>query len=261
MDRMSVLAEKVGRAEAGSLKVTPRRLAVWASLGLICIAAVASLLLMQGIERQLRDVTDTHLVRTAARELSNALIQAEASQRGFLLTEDERFLEPYQQAASSIESRLDALLTMTFDDPQQSSKVQSIVGDLSGKLAEMARAVELVVDERPEEAQSLTQTGMGARLMAEVSQTLEDFIAEEDQKLARRNNDIDRTRLGLVVALLAALAAAAILAYALLTRTQRQVSALTLRHRGLQSQNEALEAKIVERTRDIEGTDRTGSAG
>src|SRR5690606_34806892 len=38
----------------------------------------------------------------------------------------------------------------------------------------------------------------------------------------------------------------------LLTRTQRQVSALALRHQGLLSQNEALEAEVQERTRAID---------
>lgn len=250
---MSVVAETVGRKRDPALpRLTLRRLAVWVSLGLICVAAVASLLIMQSIDRQLKDVTETYSVRTAARELTQALSQAEASQRGFLLTADPQFLDPYRQAVSSIESRVQALLAMASDDPHQSAKVQGITGDIAGKMAEMARAVELVMMQRPEEAQSLTETGMGARLMAEVNHTLEEFIAEEDAKLAVRNEAIDQSRFGLVAALLAALAAAAILAYALLTRTQRQVSALAQRHMGLLSQNEALEAEVEERTRDIE---------
>src|SRR5690606_12140417 len=137
-------------------------------------------------------------------------------------------------------------------DPGQTAKVASITGDIASKMAEMARTVELVADARRPEAQRLTETGMGARLMAEVTETLEAFIAEENQKLEARNAPIDHSRAGLVAALIAALAAAVILAYALLSRTQRQVSALTLRHHGLLSQNEALEAEVAERTKAIE---------
>ena len=209
-------------------------------------------MLLRGIDGQIRDVTDTYAVRNAARELTHALSQAEAAQRGFLLTADPQFIEPYEQAVSSIDQRVASLLEMTADDPDQSSRVGSITGDIAGKMAEMARTVELATTQRGAEAQSLTKTGMGARLMAEVSKTLEDFIAEEDLKLEVRNNAIDQTRLGLVAALIAALAAAVILASALLMRTQRQVSALAQRHRGLLSQNEALETEVAERTRDIE---------
>lgn len=229
-----------------------RRLAVWVSLGLLCLAAVAALMLMQGIDRQLNDITKTYAVRNAARELTHALSQAEASQRGYLLTADPQFLAPYREAVSGLDQRIAALLDMTEDDAAQSARVTSIIGDVSGKLAEMNRTVELVTTERSDEAQTLTETGMGARLMAEVSKTLEDFIAEEDAKLAIRNQAIDQTRTGLVAALIAALAAAAILAYALLMRTQKQVSALAQRQFGLMTQNEALEAEVAERTRDIE---------
>lgn len=250
---MSVLTDKTHTMDGTRpTRRAMRRFAVWVSLGLICLAAVAALMLMQGIDRQLSDITKTYAVRNAARELTHALSQAEASQRGYLLTTDPQFLAPYRDAVSGLDRRVTALLDMTADDPAQAARVTSIIGDISSKLAEMNRTVELVTTQRSEEAQTLTETGMGARLMAEVSQTLEDFIAEEDAKLASRNQAIDQTRSGLVGALIAALAAAAILAYALLMRTQKQVSALTKRHQGLVSENEALEAEVAERTRDIE---------
>lgn len=229
-----------------------RRLAIWVSLALVCLAAASSLLLMQGIERQIRDVTATYAVRNAARELTNALNQAEASQRGYLLTGDGQFLQPYQDAVSSIGERVQNLLEMTAGDSAQSARVASITGDISTKMAEMARTVELVATERDAEAQRLTETGLGARVMADVTATLEDFIAEENQKLEARNQEIDQTRVGLVAALIAALAGAVLLAYALLMRTERQVSALAMRHEGLMSENEALEAEIAERTQAIQ---------
>jgi two-component sensor histidine kinase/CHASE3 domain sensor protein len=248
---MSAVADQMQTVDvARTGRPTTRRVAVWLSLGLVCLAAVAALMLMQGIDRQLGDITKTYAVRNAARELTHALSQAEASQRGYLLTTDPQFLSPYREAVSGLDRRVTALLQMTADDPAQSARVTSIIGDVSSKLAEMNRTVELVTTQRSDEAQTLTETGMGA--MAEVSATLEDFIAEEDAKLASRNQAIDQTRTGLVAALIAALAAAAILAYTLLTRTQREVRVLAQRHRGLLTQNEALEAEVAERTRDIE---------
>lgn len=250
---MGVVAGK-SRSEAipGLGHLSARRLAVWVSLALVCLAAFAALMLMQGIERQIRDVSDTYAVRDAARQLNNTLSEAEASQRGYLLTRDPQFLAPYLDAAWSIENRVNDLLARTADDPAQTRRIQSMLGDISSKVAEMARTVELVAAERRAEAQTLTETGMGARLMAEVRDTLEAFIAEENIKLEARNQAIDQTRQGLVGALIAALAGAVILAYALLSRTQRQVSALTQRHHGLVSQNEALELEVAERTQAID---------
>lgn len=231
---------------------TARRIAVWVSLVLVCLAAVVSLLLMQGMDRQLRDITDTYAVRDTAQELINAMSQAEAGQRGYMLTRDAQLLEPYHAAAAKVDAHVQALLEMTSDDPTQSERVRSITGDIAGKMAEMARTVELVATARQDEAQSLIETGMGVRLMSEVRDTLEAFIAEENTKLALRNEGIDRSRIWLVGTIIAALAAAVCLAYALMARTQKQVSAMAQRHRGLINQNEALEVEIAERTRAIE---------
>lgn len=250
---MSVVEQRVEGVRTPVLgRRTTRRIAVWVSLVLVCLAAVVSLLLMQGMDRQLRDVTDTYAVRDTARELVDVMSQAEASQRGYMLTRDAQFLEPYHAAAARVDAYVQTLLEMAADDPAQSERVRSITGDIAGKMAEMARTVELVATARQDEAQSLTETGMGARLMTEVRGTLEDFIAEENQKLALRNEAIDRSRVWLVGTIFAALAAAVCLAYALMARTQKQVTAMAQRHRGLINQNEALEAEIAERTRAIE---------
>lgn len=250
---MSAVGQRAAGVQAPVLgRRMARRIAIWVSLVLVCLAAVVSLLLMQGMDRQLRDITDSYAVRDTARELVNLMSQAEASQRGYMLTRDAQFLEPYHAAAARVDTYVQSLLEMTADDATQAERVRSITGDIAGKMAEMARTVELVATARQDEAQSLTETGMGARLMSEVRGTLEDFIAEENQKLALRNDAIDRSRVWLVGTIIAALAAAVCLAYALMARTQKQVSAMALRHRGLISQKEALEAEIVERTRAIE---------
>lgn len=233
-------------------RISLRRLAVWVSLALVILAGLISLVLIQGISRQLADITQTYAVRQQASELIISLGEAEANQRGYLLTRDDRYLEPYGAAIGSIEAQVATLLEMTADDPMQSQRVSGIIGDIEGKLGEMARAVELFSLQRDAEAQSLTETGRGARLMAEVRDTLNRFVAEENQKLVDRNAEIDRMRIILAGVLIAALCSAAILAYALLSRTQRQVSALAQRHRGLLTQNEALEAEVAQRTRAIE---------
>lgn len=250
---MSVMAALTTDEHGSSAaRLTGRRLAMGSAVGLLLLAALVTVLLLQGIDQQVKDVTSTYAVRDAARQLSSTLSQAEASQRGFLLTSDERFLGPYEQAVSEIDAKVDLLQQMTAGDRDQTARVASITADLAGKRAEMARAVELMAAQREAEAQTLTETGMGARLMADVTATLNDFIAEENQKLEARNQAIDNSRVGFVAALALALSGAGILAATLLTSSQRQVSALSRRQLGLLTQNEALELEVAERTRAIE---------
>jgi two-component sensor histidine kinase len=131
--------------------------------------------------------------------------------------------------------------------------VASIASAISVKMVEMARTVDLVQSERPGEAQTLIQSGMGARLMDELRSRLEQFIGEENAKLLERNKGIDLSRRALVGGdHRGAGGGAAILSYSLLSRTQRQVSALAESRTQLLTQNEALEAEVRERTQAIE---------
>ena len=229
-----------------------RRVAVLASLTLVLLAVIASLLLVQGIDRQIGDIVYTYEVRNQARELTIALSEAESSQRGYVLTREESYLESYGRASSAIDAHLLSLFAVTDGDAAQASRVRAIGGDIAAKVAEMARTVELVSAQRTPEAQTLIESGMGERLMDEVRLTLEQFVGEENQRLLDRNRGIDLSRRLLVGTIVAALAGAVILAYALFTRTQQEVNALARNRKLLLSENETLEAHVRDRTQALE---------
>jgi two-component sensor histidine kinase/CHASE3 domain sensor protein len=236
---------------AGIRRLLPS-LAVVGSLALVLLAAVAALVLVQGINRQIDDVLHTYEVRNQARELNAVLSEAESSQRGYLLTGDESYLEPYRRSAATIGTRLLSLTAITQDDPQQGARVRSIASEIVAKTEEMARSIELVDAQRSGEARSLIETGEGERLMDSLRDTLERFISEENQKLFERNQRIEQSRRGLVGSIIVALAGAVLLAYALFIRAQREVRALARSKDQLRSENEVLEAHVLDRTQALE---------
>lgn len=229
-----------------------QRVVVLVSLTLVMLAALAALVLVQGIEWQISDVSRTYEVRNQARDLTIALSEAESSQRGYLLTGDASYLETYRSAAASIEKRLLSLSALTESDPEQAAQVRSIGSEIVIKMAEMARSVALVEDNRDAEAQTLIATGMGERLMDNLRLALEQFVGEENQKLLDRNREIDQSRRLLVGAIITALSGAVLIAYMLLSRTQRQVSALAESKDRLLTENEVLEAHVQDRTHALE---------
>lgn len=229
-----------------------RRLTVLASLVLVVLAAVAALVLVQGIDRQLGDVLHTYEMRSEARELTIALSDAESSQRGYLLTGDGSYLGPYRAGAAAIQARLLSLADLANDDPAQAERVSSLGSEILAKTAEMERTITLLESDRGAEARTLIQTGLGERLMDTVRDTLEQFIAEENEKLLDRNRQIDQWRRWLVGAIIVALTGAVLLAYVLFSSTQRQFSALAQNTDRLLTENEELEAHVVERTHEVE---------
>jgi two-component sensor histidine kinase/CHASE3 domain sensor protein len=229
-----------------------QRFATLVSLVLVVVAGFSALFMVQGVDYQMDDVLHSYDVRNQARELTIALSEAESNQRGYLLTGNEEYLGPYNRASSSIDARVAALVDITKDDVAQSARVQSIVGQIRIKMAEMARTVELYSTQRQQQAQNLTDSGLGARLMEEVRAKLEQFIAEENANLLLRNEAVTGSRRWLVWAILAALAGAAILGVSLMGRTRHDINNLSRNQSELRSQNERLEARVRERTQALE---------
>jgi len=247
---MNVTTEPTGqKRNAGRFG---QRLAILASLALVMLTVGAALVLVQGIDRQIGDVLHTYEVRNHARELTIALSEAESSERGYLLTGDKSYLEPYRRAVASIDTRLKSLTAATRDDAEQVARLHAIDGEITTRTTEIARTVELVETGRGEQAKALIQAHGGERTMSGLRVALEQFIGEENEKLLDRNRQINESRRWLVGAIIAALAGAVLLAYALFSSTQRQVSALARSTDRLQSENELLESRVADRTQELE---------
>lgn len=229
-----------------------RRVAIFASLTLVLVAVAASLYLVRTVDSQLADIAQTYEIRRQARELMLAVVDAETGQRGYLITRDGAYLEPYNVAVGNLSQTYQSLLALLGDNPTQRARIEALVPDLDAKRAEMARTIELMSSGQSAEALALLRSDTGLELMARIRSGLREMIGEEDEKLIDRNGRMQLYRQLTIITILAALAAAAILAYALLSRTQRKVAALSEEQSLLRSQNEELEAHVRARTAEAE---------
>jgi len=229
-----------------------RRLAIIVSMLLVMGAAAVSLFIVRTVDNQLADISATHEVRRQAQELMLALVDAETGQRGYLLTNIDSYLDPYNRAAKSIDTIYANLVELAGSKEAQRARLDELKPSLDAKLAEMARTVELAASGDTAAAMAVLSSNEGKALMDRIRETLRVFIAEEDATLVERNGQMNDYRQLLVLAILAALGSAAILAFALFTRAQRQVSELAKRESLLIEQNEELEAHIRARTVEVE---------
>jgi len=229
-----------------------RRVAILASLTLVLVAVAASLYLVRTVDSQLADIAKTYEIRRQASELMLAVVDAETGQRGYLITRDEAYLKPYNVAVGNLSQTYQSLLALLGDNPTQRARIDELVPDLDAKRAEMARTIELMSSGQTAEALALLRSDTGLQLMERIRSGLREVIGEEDEKLIDRNGRMQLYRQLTIITILAALAAAAILAYALLSRTQRKVAALSEEQSLLRSQNEELEAHVRARTAEAE---------
>lgn len=231
---------------------TVRRLAIAICLGLVLCAGVAAFVLVRSVDSQLDDIAEVYQLRTQGNELMLALVDAETGQRGYLLTQDAQYLAPYETARASIDARYRALVDQIGDDPVRLAQIAPLAETIARKLAEMAQTIALVGQGQLSDALAIVRSDAGEALITDLRGTLGRFIAGEDARLIARNGAVQAYRLWLVIAILAALAAAATLTYILLTRTQRQVSTLARASTALQTQNEALEEHVRQRTAEAD---------
>jgi two-component sensor histidine kinase len=229
-----------------------RRLAIVISMLLVLAAAAASLYLVRTVDSQLADIGDTYEVRRQARELMLAVVDAETGQRGYLLTQDSAYLDPYNRAVASMDSTYAELMRLVSDNEAQRIRLDVLEPNLQAKRAEMAQTIEMMSAGDVANALALLRSDEGKSLMDSIRGTIRAFIAEEDARLIERNGQVEGYRQMLVIAILAALAAAAILAYALFTRAQQQVAKLAQRENQLIEQNVELEEHIRARTGEVE---------
>jgi CHASE3 domain sensor protein len=92
----------------------------------------------------------SHLV--LLRELRTALVNAETAQRGYLLTREDSFLEPYRlslDAARVALSRVDALAR---DEPDTAPAIETLKAEVAVAVTELSETVDLAQEGRRDEA-------------------------------------------------------------------------------------------------------------
>ena len=97
--------------------------------------------------------------------LLSSLLDAETGQRGFLLTGEDRYLQPYNQAIPSIPNELATLRSRLATRPNESANLARLNDLVDRKLAELRLAIELRQAQR---AVPSTTVDEGKRLMDEI---------------------------------------------------------------------------------------------
>jgi len=123
-----------------------------------------------------------------ADELLSELRDAETGQRGFLLTGDEAFLAPYLTVHDGIVPHLEQLKALTTIEDAK-NHLDSVAPLIDGKLAEMARLIELRRRHDMVSVIAGISAGHGKRLMDSVRAEMSRFTAIEENALAQHEKE------------------------------------------------------------------------
>lgn len=135
--------------------------------------------------------------------LLTTLDDAETGQRGYLITAEPRYLEPYQKALGTISQTVQALDGLTALHADQHERFRSLQPLIDAKLAELQRTIRLRREQGFDAAQAVVLSDRGKRVMddirglvAQMDSRAETLLAETDREVQTSSR---RSRLVIVI--------------------------------------------------------------
>ncbi|MGE0212146.1 MAG: CHASE3 domain-containing protein [Parvibaculaceae bacterium] len=198
------------------------------------VAGFAVLFLVLGatawlVERQ-RDnnesVRHTLGVEASLSRVLSLIQDAETGQRGYLLTGEESYLEPYTEAIAPLRPELDALGKEIADNPDQVRALNMLRDVAEQRLALLAEGIARMRAGEADVGRVIIRSGKGKEAMTRIRDIVSRMRAEEDRLLGERLARADRTARALQVVSLTAIAAVLLLAFSAIASIRRSMREL-----------------------------------
>ncbi|MCK9619107.1 MAG: PAS domain S-box protein [Methylobacter sp.] len=168
------------------MKATYRVFASLVGAGLLIALVAASFWAFNQIGKagEARKYTYSLIIRANA--LLSELTDAETGQRGYSLTGDEAFLEPYLAVRDSISGNLEALHELTLDSAAR-KHLDALAPLVADKLAQMAHVIESRRHHDMTAALAEVGGGQGKHLMDSVRSEMRNFVQIQEAALAQHD--------------------------------------------------------------------------
>lgn len=160
-------------------------------LGVGVLSAVFFVVLITYLLSVIQWVEHTDRVINNLNESSKLTVDLETGMRGFLITGDEHFLDPYEVAKPRIIADLRNLQELVADNPQQVDRLKRLEAlqiewnNYAQSMIELQRA--------SGDFRGAVKAGRGKRLTDEIRKEYEDAVAMEQQFRITRNQEVTRT--------------------------------------------------------------------
>ncbi|MBV8567976.1 MAG: CHASE3 domain-containing protein [Methylobacteriaceae bacterium] len=220
------------------------RVAVFLLIGAVAAAGVAAWLGRVASQ----SVYHTLEVQRAATRLWNALATAESAQRGYIITGDDGYLEPYKAAMARMPTLLTALKQRVSERPDQVDRVARIMADVEKRLNLLSGVITSYQQGRKEEAIAGIREGGGKAIMERMSNEFTDLQAREDENLVRRQATFKLYEVLLFASIVAAVLVSLMVFLLQRQLAQENIRALETAATGLSRAKAGLEELVAART-------------
>jgi signal transduction histidine kinase len=161
------------------------------ALALLVGAAFVTLLVtVLSLRDQSRAARHSEQVIATANRLERLLIDLESSQRGFVITQDERFLAPLRKARAAYPAVSERLVALTRDEERREAR--SLARGIREYDRNWARPIVAAARRDPAAARTLIVGGGGKARVDAMRARFDRFLREESQRSDAARADADR---------------------------------------------------------------------
>ena len=144
----------------------------------------------QGAVEQMTQGQNAH---RAVNTLLQSMLDAETGQRGYLLTGNESYLEPYDKAVASVQTNLDRLRELFMDSPRDMQEFALLSRQISRKLAEMELSLRLRRQGNEDAWKFILHTDVGKEHMQAIRDHARELIARSDTYVREGREQIEQS--------------------------------------------------------------------
>jgi signal transduction histidine kinase len=184
-------------------------------------------------------VERTHVLLRTMEELVSIVTGAETGSRGFVITGDARYLEPYRSAEVDAVARLRSLQTLTAGDRDQRARIDRLAPLVARRFAILDESIRLRANAGFTGAASAARAGPGRVVMDSIRRVVDAMSAAETGRLRERSDQERRSLERATSLIIVSVLAAAVLGIAAALVVSRDI------RRRLQAEEEARRAKEV----------------
>lgn len=138
-------------------------------------------------------VTHSHKVLENLNGVVQNMVNAETGQRGFVITNDQHYLEPYNYGSSLAVQDLQAVRTLTADNPVEQQRMDVLEPMVAHELAIMKDAIDSQQSKGIAAGQEWIKTGQGKAGMDSIRAKVSEMEDEEHALLADRAEEAQAT--------------------------------------------------------------------
>jgi methyl-accepting chemotaxis protein len=148
--------------------------------------SVSSYQNIQEIRENEARVNHTNEVLLKIQHINADLMQAETGKRGYIITGDMSYLEPYDNAIRTVYGNINELTELTSENTNHQTRVTELKQKVDLKLDELKTVIDIRKNAGFETAQEFVSTNDGKKVMNEISQLLTSMEKEEVRLLKDR---------------------------------------------------------------------------